>query len=58
MNGINMNNHAYIQARVGSTRFSEKISKEICGKTVLELITERLRFIQNIDEVFLITGSK
>lgn len=53
-----MKNHAYIQARVGSTRFSEKILKEICGKSVLELITERLRSIKNINEVFLITGPK
>ena len=51
-----MKNHIFIQARQGSKRFSDKILKKICGESIVTLMLERIRKIQNIDDVFLVTG--
>jgi len=53
-----MKNHIFLQARLNSTRLPEKILKKICGKTVIELIVERLRRVDNIDDIIIVTGSE
>ena len=51
-----MKTHIFLQARMRSTRLPAKTMKKICGKTVLELIIERLRRVKNIDDIILVTG--
>lgn len=46
---------AVIQARMGSTRLSGKVMKEIAGKTVLEHVIERVRQSKAIDSVVIAT---
>lgn len=53
-----MKNHVYVQAREDSKRFPKKILKKICGKSIVDIILERIQKIENVDEVFLITGSE
>jgi len=53
-----MKNHFYIQARFGSKRLPGKVLKKIQGKTILEIILERLVFVKNKNEIFLLTGEK
>jgi len=48
--------HIFLQARVGSTRLPGKILKKICGKTVFELLVERLRNVK-ANKIILATGS-
>jgi len=50
--------HIFIQARVDSTRFQNKILKKISNKTILELILERARKIETVDDIILVTGSE
>jgi len=47
---------AFIQARLGgATRFGEpKVLKEICGKTVIEHIYNRVKQCKNINDVFFV----
>jgi len=49
--------HIFLQSRQNSTRYPDKILKKICGKTIFELIVERLKNI-NDSKIFLITGPK
>ena len=51
-----MKNHIFLQARLKSKRFPNKVLKKIYGKTIIELIVERLRKITNIDDIILVTG--
>ena len=51
-------NHVYIQARIGSKRFPKKILKEVCSKTIIELIIERVQKIKKIDKIIIVTGPK
>ncbi|NDF47856.1 MAG: acylneuraminate cytidylyltransferase [Nitrosopumilaceae archaeon] len=51
-----MEYHIFLQARVGSTRLPGKILKKICGKTVFELLVERLRNVK-ANKIILATGS-
>ncbi len=44
---------AIIQARMGSTRFPEKVIKQIQGKTVLDHVIERVKRIKGVDKVIL-----
>ncbi|WP_142414612.1 cytidylyltransferase domain-containing protein [Hathewaya massiliensis] len=44
-----------MQARMGSTRLPGKVLKKICGKTVLEHDINRLKKINNIDEIVIAT---
>ncbi|MFB5630904.1 MAG: cytidylyltransferase domain-containing protein [Nitrosopumilaceae archaeon] len=53
-----MKNHIYIQARLCSKRLPNKVLKKILGKTILELMIERLYKVNNIDKIILTTGSK
>ncbi|PIN83855.1 MAG: acylneuraminate cytidylyltransferase, partial [Nitrosopumilales archaeon CG11_big_fil_rev_8_21_14_0_20_33_24] len=53
-----MKNHFYIQAKLGSKRLPRKVLKKIQDKTILEIILERLSFIKNKNEIFLLTGRK
>ena len=53
-----MNIHIYVQARVNSTRLPGKILKKICDKTILEILVERLKKVENIDKIILVTGPK
>ena len=44
-----------IQARMNSKRLPGKILKKVCGKSLLELLTERLRCCKNMDEIVVAT---
>ena len=43
--------------RVNSTRFPNKILQKIGDKTILEVIVERIKKIENINRIILVTGS-
>ncbi|WP_090422053.1 cytidylyltransferase domain-containing protein [Pseudobutyrivibrio sp. YE44] len=45
-----------IQARCGSSRLPNKVLKDICGKTDLQWVIERVKRSKNIDEVMVITS--
>jgi len=47
-----------IQARTGSTRCPGKVMKKIVGKTILELLIERLKPSKYIDEIIVATTNK
>lgn len=47
-----------IQARMGSTRLPGKIMLDLCGKTVLGHIIERVKKVENIDEIVVATTTK
>ena len=49
-------NDVFIQARLNSTRFPKKILKTISNKTILQIIVERAKQIENIDKIVLVTG--
>jgi glutamate-1-semialdehyde 2,1-aminomutase len=42
---------AVLQARMGSTRFPNKVMKEILGRPMIELLLERLSKSKNIDKI-------
>lgn len=44
-----------IQTRMGSTRLPGKVLKKICGKTVLEHCINRLKRVENINEIIIAT---
>lgn len=46
---------AMIQARCGSSRFPEKILQNLCGKTVLERVIERVQKCKYLDETMVVT---
>jgi len=47
-----------IEARMGSTRLPEKTMKEIVGKPMLELLIERLKRANRIDEIVVATTTE
>lgn len=47
-----------IQARMGSTRLPGKVMLDLCGKTVLGHVIERVRKVKNIDEIVIATTTK
>lgn len=51
-----VNNVAMIQARCGSTRLPNKILKDLCGKTVLQRMVERVKKSSLVDEVIVVTS--
>lgn len=53
-----MNTNIFIQARLNSKRFPQKVLKKICDKTLLEIISERMNKVNNINKIILITGDK
>lgn len=46
---------AIIQARMGSTRLPAKVMMELCGKTVLEHVIDRVKMAKEIDEIVIAT---
>lgn len=46
---------AIIQARVGSTRLPGKVLRDMCGKSVLEHVTTRMKQSRYIDEIIIAT---
>lgn len=46
---------AIIQARMGSTRLPHKVLKQLCGKSVIEHIVDRINICKNIDNVIVAT---
>ena len=53
-----MQNHIFIQARMGSSRLPGKVLKKICGKTIIELIYERLKNVANVEKIILVKMNK
>jgi spore coat polysaccharide biosynthesis protein SpsF len=53
-----MKNNIFIQSRLGSTRLPKKALKKICGKTIIELILERIKNVENVNEIILVTGKE
>lgn len=49
---------AVIQARCGSSRLPSKVLKDLCGKTVLERVIERVKRSRYVDEVMVATTLK
>ena len=47
---------AIIQARMGSTRFPNKVMRRICGVPMIGLMLERLSFAKRIDHIVLATS--
>ena len=50
-----MNVLALVQARLGSTRFPNKILKKIGNKTIIQLLLERLSKVKNVDKIIVAT---
>lgn len=48
----------FLQARMGSRRFPGKMLKTLGGRTMVELISKRLRQVRNASEVILVTSEK
>jgi len=48
---------AIVQARMGSTRLPGKVMKEICGKSMIELLLSRLSKAKSVDEIILATST-
>ena len=46
---------AVIQARCGSSRLPSKVLKDLCGKTALERVIERVAQSRYVDEVMVAT---
>lgn len=46
---------AMIQARCGSSRLPNKVLKELCGKSVLQQMIERVQRSRHVDEIMVIT---
>lgn len=53
-----MKNQIFLQARMGSTRLPRKVLSRICGKTIIELIVERLVRVKDIDRIILLTTTE
>ena len=53
-----MKNHFYIQARIDSKRFPNKVLKKICDKSIIQLIAERLETLNKIGSILVVTGEK
>lgn len=47
---------AIIQARMSSTRFPKKVFTQICGKSLLWHIVNRLSFSKKIDKILIATS--
>ena len=47
---------AMIQARCSSHRLPSKVMKDLCGKTVLERVVERVQRSEYIDETMVVTS--
>jgi|GEM_PF-445132 len=47
---------AIIQARMSSTRLPGKVLKKISGKTLLEILIERLRYSKKLDKIIIATS--
>ncbi|MBI2625296.1 MAG: glycosyltransferase family protein [Candidatus Nealsonbacteria bacterium] len=50
-----MKTQIFIQARMGSTRLPKKVLLKVLGKTIIELMLERLRNVNDIDKIVLVT---
>jgi len=49
---------AIIQARMGSTRLPNKMTLNICGKTILEHVIERVKSCKEINKIVVATSEK
>ena len=49
---------AIVQARMGSTRLPGKVLKEVCGKSLIEILFHRLSRSKKIDKIILATSEK
>ena len=53
-----MTTHIFLQARLQSSRLPRKALQKICGKTIINLIVERLQKVNDVDRLILTTGTK
>jgi len=53
-----MKYHIFLQARINSKRFPRKVLKKIFGKSIIELLVERLHRINERVKIILVTGEK
>ena len=53
-----MNTEIYVQARMGSTRLPGKTLKQISGKSLLEILLERLKHVTHASSVCVLTTQK
>ena len=53
-----MKNYFYVQARIESKRFPNKVLKKICNKSIIELISERIERLNKIGSIIVVTGEK
>lgn len=51
-----MRMHIFVQARLHSRRLPQKPLLKILGKTIFELLIERLRFVKGAEKIVLVTG--
>ena len=51
-------NQIFLQARTGSTRLPKKVLLRIDGKTIIEILLERLRKVKNVGRIILVTSSE
>lgn len=52
-----MKTQIFLQARMGSTRLPGKVLMEFNGKTMLSILVERLKKVENIDKIILVTST-
>ena len=49
---------AIVQARMSSSRLPKKVMKKIVGKTVIQLLLERLSLSKRLDEIVVATSTE
>ncbi len=50
-----MKNQIFLQARMGSTRLPGKVLLQINGKTIIEILVERVKKINDIEKIIIVT---
>lgn len=53
--GRSLKTIAIVQARMGSTRFPDKVLADLCGQPMLSVLLHRLRMTRGLDEVLVAT---
>ena len=51
-----MTTNLFIQARENSKRLPKKVLKKMCNKSIIQILFERMKKINNIQKIVLVTG--